>query len=205
MKTATMTTTLKRDHLSFGNMKLPTTTAIFNLCSATDCPSIKLGLCQAFNDKGRCICYALNAERRFSDTVLPYRRRQEKVWDSLSAVDFAAQFMVIINRRLTDTTALRFDESGDFRSQADVDKLSDIAMLLSHHGIVVYGYTARKDLDFSNVHSNLVINGSGFKVHGEFRMIPKRSDRPKGYGMCCGDCRKCTRCLKGKLTCNLPH
>ena len=204
MTSATTQASLRK-HLRFGNMKLPTTTAIFNLCSATDCPSIKLGLCQAFNAKGRCICYALKAEKRFPGTILPFRRRQEKVWDSLSAVDFAEQFLTVIARRRTRTTALRINESGDFRSQADVVKLSDIARLLSYHGIKVYGYTARKDLDFSNVHSNLVINGSGFRVHGEFRMITKRSEKPKGYGMCCGDCSKCRRCLKGMLTCNLPH
>jgi hypothetical protein len=197
--------TLTRDNLTFGNMKLPATTAIFNICSATDCPSVKLGLCQAYNTKGRCICYALKAEKRFPDTVLPHRRRQEEVWDKVSAADFAADFVTIMNRRRTPTTALRINESGDFRSQADVDKLSNIAMLLSHHGVKVYGYTARSDLDFSKVHPNLVINGSGFKVHGEFRMVQTKADKPKGYGMCPGNCRKCTRCLKGKLTVNLPH
>jgi hypothetical protein len=192
------------DHIRYGNSKLPKTTAIFNICSATDCPSVKLGLCQAYKN-GKCICYALKAEMQYHHVVLPFRRRQEKVWDSLSGEDFAWEFITIIDRRRTATTALRLNESGDFRSQADVNKASEIARVLSHRGIVVYGYTARKDLDFSNVHPNLVINGSGFKVHGEFRMVMSKADKPEGYGMCCGDCRKCKRCLKGMLTCNLPH
>lgn len=44
-----------------GNMKIPRTTAIFNMSSATDCPSRKLGLCKAVVD-GKHICYAIRSE-----------------------------------------------------------------------------------------------------------------------------------------------
>lgn len=192
-----------RKNIKFGNTKLPTSTAIFNLCSAKDCPSLRLGFCQAFY-KGKCVCYALRGELRWTGP-LPYRRRQEKLWDSLAAKEFAAQFLSIVERRRIRTKALRLNESGDFRSQADVRKASRIAELLAPAGVRVYSYTARRDLDFSKVSDNLVVNGSGFKVRGEFKFILSRKDRPKGYGICPMDCRKCRRCLDGKNTCIVRH
>jgi len=188
--------------IRFGNRKLPTTTAIFNICSATDCPSKALGLCQVINAGHR--CYALRDEQ-FYTGPLGYRRRQEKLWDSLTAEEFAVQFIALVQARRTTTKALRLNEAGDFRTQADVDKASEIARHLSAYGIVVYAYTARRDLDFSGVHSNLVVNGSGFKVHGEFRFVRDRSEIPAGYGLCRGSCKTCARCTRGSLTCVLPH
>ena len=64
--------------IATGNKKLPTTTAIFNMGSATDCPSLKKGLCTAVTEK-KVTCYALRPEN-FRPLVLPYRRRQEKYW-----------------------------------------------------------------------------------------------------------------------------
>ena len=46
---------------SEGNLKIPSSTAIFNMGSATDCPSLKLGLCKAYFN-GKHICYAKKAE-----------------------------------------------------------------------------------------------------------------------------------------------
>jgi hypothetical protein len=191
-----------RVNLKFGNHKLPASTAIFNLGAAMDCPSLKLGLCQV---AGRCKCYALRDEERFPVGPRQYRRRQLKVWDKLSAEEFADQFLAVVKKRVNPTTAFRINESGDFRHQADVDKMSRIADLLKPHGIKVYGYTARRDLDFSKVSRNLILNGSGFRVRGEFKFIPRKSDRPKGYGLCVGDCTVCDRCLKGLRTCVVAH
>lgn len=191
-----------RRHISFGNRKLPTTTGIFNICSATDCPSRKLGLCQVCNAGKR--CYALKAEQMYPGP-LDYRRRQERLWDSLTAETFAGDLLGIASRRRTLTTALRLNEAGDFRTQADVDKAERIAHILSvEGGIDMYCYTARSDLDFSKTR-DLVVNGSGFRVHGEFRMILTPEERPKGYTMCVGNCRECSRCVSGGLTCVLPH
>ena len=80
--------------LSDGNIKVSNTTAIFNMSSATDCPSLKLGLCKAiFN--GKHVCYAKKAEREFRPEVLPYRRRQEEFWQKVTAEEFVAQFLLI--------------------------------------------------------------------------------------------------------------
>ena len=56
--------------LSEGNIKIPSTTAIFNMTSAKDCPSLKLGLCKAFHN-GKNICYAKKSETEWRKNVLP--------------------------------------------------------------------------------------------------------------------------------------
>lgn len=188
-------------NIRFGNKKLPTTTGIFNICSAHDCPSKARGLCQVINAGHR--CYALRDEQMYP-AVLPYRRRQEHVWDSLTAKGFVAEFLAIVGRRRLPTTALRLNESGDFRDQADVDKAEQIAALLKPHGVKVYCYTARSDLDFSRVET-MVVNGSGFKVHGEFRFVRSEADVPEGFKVCGGSCKTCTRCQHGRETAVLPH
>lgn len=188
-------------NIHFGNHKLPKTTAIFNICAARDCPSHRLGLCQVTRAGHR--CYALRDEQYYAGP-LSYRRRQEKVWDSLTAREFADDLLTIVRRRRIETRALRLNEAGDFRHQADVDKAAAIARVLADHGIITYCYTARSDLDFSRA-APLVVNGSGFRVHGEFRFIRTRSECPEGYIICPGSCKRCTRCLRGGLTCVLPH
>jgi hypothetical protein len=55
----------------------------------------------------------------------------------------------------------------------------------------------------------LIVMGSGFRKEGissEFRIIAKDSKKPKGYGLCLGDCGKCNRCQKrGLLTAVRAH
>jgi len=193
--------------LSAGNKKLPSTTAIFNMGAATDCPSRALGLCQAFN-KGKCVCYALKAESPMYPEVLPYRHRQEKFWKEISAKDFAAQFIAINALKTLPFTALRFNEACDFWSQDCLNKAEAIACILARYGIVTYCYTARADLDFSEVR-HLIVSGSGFMKDGItncFKMITNKSHRPKGFGICPQDCTICSRCLvRGKKTVIMKH
>lgn len=188
-----------------GNTKLPTETAIFSMGPAKTCASKKLGFCQAVCNGKNC-CYAKKAED-FRPTVLPYRMKQEKYWKSTTATEFITQFLIINNFKLRPYKALRFNESGDFHSQECVDKAEKIARGLKKFGIKVYGYTARKDLDFSKVR-NLILLGSNFckdGVRGTFKMILNKKDRPKGYGLCIGDCSKCNRCLRGLNTAIIKH
>jgi hypothetical protein len=183
--------------LAEGNIKIPTTTAIFNMSSARECPSLKLGLCKAYVD-GKHVCYAKKSEVASRPTVLPYRRRQEKYWLSVTADEFIAEFLLINALKVQPFTALRFNEAGDFHSQACVDKAERIATVLKRYGIVCYGYTSRSDLDYSKV-KNMVISGSGFMKEGitnEFRIIKSKDEKPKGYGVCPMSCKKCKKCQK---------
>lgn len=193
--------------LAFGNIKIPNTTAIFNMGAAHDCPSKVLGLCQAYKD-GKHICYARKAEYSYRPQVYPYRKRQEQYWKQISADGFVMDFLDAIINKKNKCTALRLNESGDFWGQECVDKAEQIAKILDKCGIVVYCYTARRDLDFKKV-KYLRISGSNFIKSGvvnEFKMVLDIKDRPKGYGVCMGDCNICNRCQRrGMKTVILSH
>jgi hypothetical protein len=182
--------TVKGKHFTFrrGNFKIGDDTLIMNITSATDCPSKALGLCK-HSDK----CYAHKAEV-FHPTVRPFRRNQTILFDNCTAENFAKDTLAILARSRKPIKYLRFSEAGDFRSQADVDKLSQIASLLAGK-IKVYGYTARRDLDYSNLSDNITINGSGFMLHNLFEA--QANPIPTGkQKLCKGNCRLCKLCVK---------
>ena len=177
-----------------GNIKVPRDTAIFNFSSATDCPSMKKGLCKALAQG--CKCYARKAEYLYP-YALPFRRRQEKLWKSITAEEFAAQFILVNALKQKPFTALRFSESGDFHTQNDVHKAERIAQILHRHGIRCYCYTSRSDLDYSKCR-HLVISGSNFLKKGIsnlFRIVKDvKTDRQKGESVCKMNCRICKLC-----------
>jgi len=177
-----------------GNHKLPKSTAIINITSAKNCPARKLGLCPIPRNK----CYALKAERACRPQVLPYRKRQAQIWKTAPA-ELIAEAIIRKSFRCTVNriALLRFSESGDFRNQADVDKMSRIAYILHYVHIGVYGYTARHDLDFSKVDANMTVNGSNFMVHNKYIAIPKDELKTKTI-VCPGNCRICSLCSKRK-------
>lgn len=178
-----------------GNLKVGKNTYIINITSATDCPGIKQ--CQLQNISA---CYALKAERQYPN-ILPYRRAQTEIWDTLSCLQIARQLIKkTVRKGKVKMRYLRFSEAGDFRNQMDVDRMSRLADLLKGY-LIVYGYTARKDLDFSNISSNIVITGSGFMVHNQFKVVNEKKDLNNSGPICGGNCRKCTLCkVNGNYT-----
>lgn len=189
-----------------GNLKIPPTTAIFNCGSATDCPSLKLGLCAAAEVGVK--CYAKKTEYEYHPFVLPYRRRQAEFWKETDANEFVCQFLMINSLKGKPFTSLRLNESGDFYSQDCVDKAEEISRLLSKFGIKVYCYTSRKDLTYEKC-KNLIVSGSGFTKKGIsniFQIIKSIKDKPKGWAMCKGNCRICNMCLtRNRKICVLAH
>lgn len=171
---------------SFGNRKIPKDTAIFNMTPAKECPSEKLGLCTICNK-----CYAKKAERMYKD-CLPYRYRQMNYWNNIDSNTFVNDFSNILSRKKIVTKYLRVSESGDFKNQSDVQKLSEIAEQLKGK-VKVYTYTARKDLNFDNLSKNLTVNGSGFMISNNFYVIKNKSEMIDKY-ICLGDCGKCNLC-----------
>lgn len=177
--------------LSFGNSKLPTTTMIFNMTPATGCPSRALGLC-----KVGARCYALKAERLYP-TCKPYRDRQALLWDKLTGFEIFSDIAKILERKRVKIKLFRFNESGDFRHQGDVDKLSAIAWQLKNKfGIKTYGYSARSDLDFSQ--ATFIVKGSGHDHgnNGRTMVIGKNDPVPSGAFLCPGSCKTCSRCSR---------
>jgi hypothetical protein len=185
--------------LSSGNTKLPRTTATFNITPAKLCPSLALGLCKAYSPDGKHVCYAMKSETGRTPEVYPYRLRQMKYWETVTAEDFVGQFLSINVLKEVPWTKLRFNEAGDFRGQACLDKAEKIATYLSRFGIRTYCYTHRSDLNFSNI-KNLVVTGSNFKKDGvtsTFVMVEDVvKDRHKGWSVCGGSCKVCDRCSR---------
>lgn len=173
---------------SFGNLKLGKDTMIFNMTSATDCPSSVKGLC-----KVGAKCYALKAEKCYPNT-LPHRRFQSSFWNVCTPSQFID---VVVAAKTKHIKYLRVNEAGDFRNQADVDKLNLIAKRLKVIGIKTYLYTARTDLVFKD--TEFVVNGSSWMADNEFRYIPRGvTPAPDVQVLCPGDCRTCNFC-KEKL------
>ena len=205
------------EYIQLGNSKLPYSTAIFNMSSAIDCKSLQLGLCQIPVSKtGKTQCYAIKIERLFK-TSYNYHVSQGRYWAETTAEKFVLDFKLAMDKKkkmLSDhpITALRFNEAGDFISQADVDKAEEVAKLLSDLNIRVYVYTARRDLSYTNCR-HMVINFSTelpseylLPVQGKYGCYKAFKDvnsRPDNFGVCpCGidedkDCSNCRRCQLG--------
>ena len=177
--------------LSFGNSKVGEDTAIFNMNAAFDCPSEKLNFCAHAKT-----CYAKKAERMYPQ-ALPYRKRQEAYWDSVDVDTFVDEFVEAIrNKKKVPIKYLRISESGDFKSQNDLDKLNEISDKLKGI-VVVYTYTARKDLSYDKISDNLIVNGSGFMVSNNFYIIEKAGDEFDKF-VCPGACLTCNLCKRSR-------
>lgn len=176
--------------VSFGNHKLPNTTMIFNMSSASGCPSRKRKLCKVPG-----ICYGVKIEK-YAPRYREYTERQGVYWKSHSAKQICVDFYDLINRHQDPIRHFRFNESGDFHNQDCIDKLSEIAtFLLLNKRIITYGYSARGDLDFSNATFFCKSSGHCNGNHGQTVVFdPAVEQPPDGFFVCPGDCRSCTAC-----------
>jgi hypothetical protein len=149
--------------------KIDKSVAIFNMNSATDCPNADTERCQVpWN-----ACYAHKAENIYPNT-LPYRRRQEYLWDSMDPETWAEAFLQIVERKRNPVTAVRFSEAGDFRVDSDIVRVNRIAQLLDPHGIDVYTYSASSFLNW-DLATDFTINQSNeFSAYGDrlFSAVP---------------------------------
>jgi hypothetical protein len=177
--------------VKFGNFKIPKSTMVFNIGTATRCAALKLGLCKVGD-----ACYALQSERQYP-AVKSYRERQAYFWNNNSAEDIAEYFIEQINKRKLTVSLIRFNESGDFNTQDDVYKMMKVAEIIYCKTLIKsYVYTARKDLWLPNNDQYLTINGSGFMVSNEFKVISfGESLSSVGADVeCPQDCTRCALC-----------
>ena len=164
------------DSFKLGNHKLGEDTIIFNMTSGHDCP------CRDKCDV-RGNCYAV-ADEKLWKTPLDYRRRQNIFWDNTTIDEFIAAIPI--------PNYFRFSESGDFRTQVDVDRMTAVAKAISKRGIVTYGYTNRPDLDLTALMEVAVVNGHGFMANNA--TVIKEGDLSKYKFVCPGNCRTCDWC-----------
>lgn len=185
-------------HVVFGNHKLPETTAIWNCCSAHDCPARPLGLCQAGKH-----CYALNTER-YQMNALPFRRRQREIMDTVPAPVIAKGILKRCLGRELKVKLFRFGQSGDFRDQRDIETMVVICRTLTKAGIGCYGFTSRTDLNLKPLLKTAHIGVSNDKGNwirkGANRFLIVQHPSGKHF-VCPKDCTICDRCstVRGKI------
>jgi len=192
--------------MAIGNSKLGNDTIIINLGSAKNCPSRKLGLCKLGNK-----CYARKAEIQYKPNCEKYRDRQAEYWLNNTAETIGNEIIKVItkkNRFKPVIQFMRFNESGDFYSQDDVDKMEIVArMIRKITGVIVYGYTARKDLKFKHVTSFLVKGSSntagnnGSTIARDKKVVEAGQinryeyvENSLVYMVCPGSCKQCSIC-----------
>jgi hypothetical protein len=195
-----------KGHVRKGSTLQKQRVMILNQGSAHECPSRKLGLCQLPDHKK---CYAYQQEKRYSAS-LPFKNCQKRQWERLTAREFVKRISVIQVGKNRKFTHMRFAESSDFRGAWDVVKLYHIAEgLRSHCKMETFVYTARSDI-FSGVlvkalsvkFPSLVVNGSGFMVHNEYRVVSADyKPKHKKEVWCKGKCHICRLCkVRGGFT-----
>ena len=220
MKYSELTTTqqLIIEHTAKGNKKLPKSTIIYNLSSATDCPC--KAFCPHYIDGS---CYALKAEKQYNKTCPQYRTRQNKLWyETASAYDYITAYSYMIaqsikNKKSTEITALRINEAGDIRNENDLIRLFIIARELKarFNGFKVYMYTHNlpvldkmKLSQLDTINSMVTINIS-LDYHTEdnsrysnFNRFLVVNELDKTGIQCIGNCRLCSLCTvnHGKVT-----
>lgn len=198
---------------SIGNMKIGSDTLIFNLGSATTCPSGLSGQCDLH---GTNKCYALKAERMYKST-LPYRERQGAWWKSHTAEEIAEAINAAISRKLkTKIKFVRWNEAGDISGPEDLEKMATIAQMTPQLKFYTYTHNQQALDQFltngGTLPANLVINLSNFRRPGfnsfmidttmkvqslkkdwkAFRTLVR--DRDGHSRTCIGDCSKCSLC-----------
>jgi len=198
------------DYISAGNNKISKTTCIFNMNSAHDCPNYatrengesETGYCQVPAES----CYAAKAENIYN-AALPYRRRQEYLWDCMPPELWAKAFMSLNDRKRNSFDSIRFSEAGDFRHNGDIVRVNKIAKIVD---IPVYTYSASHKLNW-DLATEFTINASNGRAdYGDrrFMAIPESEEKPDSAVWCpnnlqqndgvpaedrlkCGDCKLC--------------
>lgn len=182
-------------YVKFGNHKIAKNVAIFNMNSATDCPNADTEHCQVpWSD-----CYAHQSETAYPQ-ALPFRRRQEILWDSVDAETFALALQDLFSRKQRDIVAIRFSQAGDFRNDHDITKVNAIAEIIEP---IVYTYSASDYLSWDRA-THFTVNASNDRRdYGDrrFGAIAEETDLPDGAVLCpfdksdgdikCGECRLC--------------
>ena len=188
-------------HVSYGNAKLPKTTCIVNLGTWLNCSGRKEGFCEICKE-----CYDKSPEVRFKERTKD-RLEQEAFWRTLDAKTFglilAREISNHNNKTKNKVNLIRWAEVGEIRNQEDLIKIRDVSNIIGGLlGIKSYIYTHNKNLDFDIDRPNLTINGSGFMVDNEYRVVKDREEEFNNLSDlsnkrdCVCDCTICSYCSR---------
>lgn len=184
-------------HVIFGNAKLPETTCIVNLGTWFNCSGRKEGFCEICKE-----CYDKQIEVRFKERTKD-RLEHEIFWRTVDAKTFSYELIKHILQSKIKVNKIRWSEVGELRNQKDLEKVIKCSNIIYDKlGIKSYIYTHNKNLDFNIERPYLTINGSGFMVDNEYRVV---KDREKEYNNlsdlsnkkdCICDCNHCDYCSR---------
>lgn len=160
-------------YISFGNKKLPKTTAIYNTGCWFLCPGRLQGYCELSQ-----VCYAKC--REIMGSVIPSRLNNYYFWKCNSAEKVAAFIVYSIKAEQlkgNKVNLLRFNEVGELENQEDLVKMVKISNIVyKNTGVKSYTYTHNRNLNFNINRPNLTICGSGFMIDNRFTVV-----KPEDY------------------------
>lgn len=191
-------------HVAFGNKKVPKTTMIANTTSWFLCPGRLRSFCELKE-----VCY--DKCREVMGSVCKSRLNHDLWWrtnDAHTIAQFYIYSIMTENMKRTDdekVNLVRFQEVGDFRSTADLNKMIDVSNLIYEAlGINSYTYTHNRDIAYNCFkRPHLTINGSGFMIDNMFTVVPpseyKRYVEEHNCFPCPQKCEMCNSICSQKL------
>lgn len=163
----------QRPYITFGNKKLPKTTAIYNIGTWFLCPGRLEGYCELHD-----VCYAKC--REVMGSVISSRLNNYYFWKSNSAEKiamFISYSIMAEKMKGNEINLLRFNEVGEIENQEDLEKMVKISNIVyDNTGVKSYTYTHNRNLNFNVPRANLTICGSGFMVDNRFTVV-----KPEDY------------------------
>ena len=163
----------QKPYITFGNKKLPKTTAIYNIGCWFLCPGRLNGFCELSTQ-----CYAKC--REVMGSVISSRLNNYYYWKSNNAETIAAFISYSIKAEQlkgNQVNLLRFNEVGEIEDEEDLNKMIDVSNIVyALTGVKSYTYTHNRNLNYDVNRPNLIICGSGFMIDNRFSVV-----KPEDY------------------------
>lgn len=160
-------------YITFGNKKLPKTTAIYNIGTWFLCPGRLEGYCELST-----VCYAKC--REVMGSVIQSRLNNYYYWKNNNAetiAEFICYSIKLETLKGNKVNLLRFNEVGEIEGQQELEKMVKVSnIVFEKTGIKSYVYTHNRGLNFNIERPNLTICGSGFMVDNCFTVV-----KPENY------------------------
>lgn len=191
-------------HVTFGNAKLPETTAIVSCGTWFNCSGRTKNFCPLAEK-----CYD-KCREVMSHKITKFRLEEEIAFRALTAKEVAQQIIQQIKKqnnkeknKNNQIKLIRWNEVGELRCQKDLEKMIEASNLIYNElNIKSYVYTHNKNLNFDIERPNLTINGSNFMVDNEYRVVKNIEDEFNNLNdlankrECICDCTQCSYCSK---------
>lgn len=182
----------QRPYITFGNKKLPKTTAIYNIGTWFLCPGRLEGYCELSE-----VCYAKC--REVMGSVIKSRLNNYYFWKNNDAETIAKYIVYSIQiekLKGNKVNLLRFNEVGEMEDQEDLLKMIDVSNIVyALTGVKSYTYTHNRNLNYDIDRPNLTICGSGFMIDNCFTVVKPEDYKEYVNNNNCVECpQKCELC-----------